>query len=144
MFLITPLVNIAPSVSALDQLHRVCNDAIASAAIACDGDFSERLSSLISQMHHAFATEEKWMEIMGHGALQCHREQHARALGAMHHVHASVMQGNIGVGRHVVTDLLPKWLAFHAETMDNVLALALRCDERRETHRMFWAAPELV
>ena len=144
MFLITPLVNIAPSVSVLDQSHRLCNDAIASAAVACDGEFSERLSFLISQMHDAFTTEERWMEGMDHGALQCHREQHARALGAMHHIHASVMQGNIGVGRRAVTELLPKWLAFHTETMDNVLALALRCDERRETHREPQPAPELA
>ena len=144
MFSITPRADTPPGVTALEQLHRLCSDAIATAAVACDTDFSSRFSLLIKQMHHAFATEEKWMETVDHPALQCHREQHARALGALHHVHASVMQGDVGVGRRVVSDLLPKWFAFHAETMDNVLALTLRFDERRETRRVTQQATEFV
>ncbi len=120
-------------VAALDELHRLCRDAIHSASVASDADFTNRFESMLKQLHYAFSTEEQWMEAVEHPALKCHREQHARVLGALHHVQASVMAGDLGVGRHAVGDLLPKWLSLHIETLDTVLALALRFDERRST-----------
>lgn len=70
------------------------------------------------------------MEEIDYLALKSHREQHARVLGAMHQIHSKVMQGDVSLGRHVVDDLLPQWLALHIDTMDNVLAIALCIDER--------------
>ncbi len=119
-------------VAALDELHRLCRDAIRCASVASDTDFMHRFEHMLKQFHRAFSTEEQWMEAVDHPALKCHREQHARVLGALHHVHATVMAGDIGVGRHAVDDLLPKWLSLHIETLDTVLALALRFDERRK------------
>jgi len=36
------------------------------------------------------------------------------------------MNGEIDVGREVVTRLLPQWLTFHVSTMDAALAVAMQ------------------
>jgi hypothetical protein len=47
-------------------------------------------------------------------------------LGALHHIHAQVMSGDVGIGRHVVDELLPQWLLLHISTMDTSVALAMQ------------------
>lgn len=50
------------------------------------------------------------MEEIKYPAARPHREQHARVLAGMHHVHSSLIAGNVGIARKVVSLLLPDWL----------------------------------
>lgn len=128
--------------AAFDVLHQECYDAIALATHADDAHFPAALEYLLKHLSHVFRIEEHWMDDCDHPALLPHREQHARVLAALHHVQASVMSGDTAVGRHAVSDLLPKWLALHIDTMDTTLSVALRFDERRRsTSRL---QPEIV
>lgn len=115
----------SPGVAALDELHRLCRDAIEELANVHPARLASSFGKLLDRLEYAFRQEEQWMDEIEYPALNSHREQHARVLGALHHVHVTVMGGDIALGRHVVDDLLPQWLSLHIETMDDVLAIAL-------------------
>ena len=107
---------------ALEQLHYDLFDAIEKLSAARDYEFSDGYCALVQQIEQAFQKEEHWMEEMEFQSLKVHREQHARVLGALHHVNCRVMNGELALGREVVRDLLPQWFAFHRSTMDAALA----------------------
>jgi hemerythrin len=133
MFFNTLRTDTSSGVPAMDELHRLCGAAIHHASTCEDAVFERVFGSMLQQLQDAFATEDGWMESIDYGAVKSHREQHARVLGALHHVYAEVMGGNHALGRRVAIDLLPKWLAVHVETMDAVLAMVLHFDDRETT-----------
>lgn len=120
----------SPGIAALDELHRSCHAAIEKLMNAGQGWLEADFPDLLNQFEYAFRTEERWMDDIDYPALKSHREQHARVLGALHHVHGKIMDGDVILGRHVVNDLLPQWLSLHIDTMDNALAMALCTDAR--------------
>lgn len=89
-----------------------------------DGRFCNAFLNLVARIENDFHEEELQMEEIDYAGLACHREQHARVLGALHHVAARVMAGETAVGREAI-DLLPQWFVLHLSTMDTALALAL-------------------
>ncbi len=91
-----------------------------------DSDFALGYKAFVGCAEQAFCTEEEWMEALDLPSLPGHREQHACALGALHHVHSRVMGGDIVIGREVIRRLLPRWFSIHAKTMDEILATAMR------------------
>lgn len=121
----------SPGIAALDKLHQSCHAAIEELIHAGPDRLAAGFPDLLKNFEHAFRTEERWMDDIDYPALKSHREQHARVLGALCHVHGRVMDGDLVIGRHVVDDLLPGWLSLHIETMDNALAVAL-CAESPE------------
>lgn len=118
----------SPGIAALDELHRSCHAAITELINAGPARLEAGFPDLLSRFEQAFRTEERWMDDIDYPALKSHREQHARVLGALYHVHGRVMDGDIVLGRYVVDDLLPQWLSLHIDTMDNALAMALCAD----------------
>lgn len=117
-----------PGVAELDELHRSCHAAIEALINAGQDRLEAGFPDLLNRFEQAFRDEERWMDDIDYPALKSHREQHARVLGALHHVHGRVMDGDLALGRHVVDDLLPQWLSLHIDTMDNALAVALCTD----------------
>lgn len=115
-----------PGVLALDRLHHDLYDTLHKLSSACDHEFGNGYCALVRQVEQAFQKEERWMEEMDFQSLKVHREQHARVLGALHNVNFLVMNGELGVGREVVQELLPQWLAFHISTMDATLARSMQ------------------
>lgn len=113
-------------VIALDRLHDDLFGMLDKLSSAQDHEFGNGYSALVQQMEHAFETEERWMEEIDFQSLKVHREQHARVLGALHNVNCRVMNGELGVGREVVRELLPQWFAFHISTMDATLARSMQ------------------
>lgn len=96
-----------------------------------DTGFSTAFQNLVERIERDFQEEEAMMEEMDYPGLCGHREQHARVLGALHHVAARVMDGDIAVGREALA-LLPQWFVMHLSTMDTALALACElCDSER-------------
>ena len=113
----------APSlINEYDALHRRLDAVLRYALAAQAHDFPRRFAYLAETLEKSFAREDAWMEQIGYPAVRAHREQHARVLSAMHHVHCSLMAGHDGMARKVVSLLLPDWMYLHMETMDAALA----------------------
>jgi len=108
----------------MDAEHKAMMDEFGRLAQLPDNAFCEGLSTLIAAMESDFRNEEETMEKIDFPALQSHREQHARVLGALHHVIPDVMRGDFKSGRDAI-QLLPQWFLFHMSTMDTALAVAI-------------------
>jgi hemerythrin len=115
----------ATGVLVMDMLHRQVDDALHAALTSDDRAFLPRFHALVAILESAFATEESWMAEVDYPATMSHREQHARVLGGMHHVHCSLLAGDVDIARRVVACLLPDWLKLHAATLDTALAVYL-------------------
>ncbi len=120
-------------VPAMDDAHKALVEEFAYLSSAPDTEFCTCLFALIAGMERDFREEETLMEAIDFPALQSHREQHARVLGALHHVVPDVRQGDYASAR-VAIKLLPKWFEFHLSTMDAALAVALEL-AGSQTHR---------
>jgi hemerythrin len=100
-----------------------------------DDQFVDGFNDLIAELEISFRDEEAVMEALHYPALRGHREQHARALAALHHAQPDVEGGDVELGREAL-QLLPKWLLLHRSTMDLALAYATRAQApRARRHR---------
>jgi hemerythrin-like metal-binding protein len=120
------LTTIFPGLPIMDRLHRDLFAALDELSRVSDHEFLEGYRMLVRNVERAFRQEEEWMENAHFPAMRMHQEQHARVLGGLHNVHMRIMSGDLQVGRKVVEDLLPQWLAFHVSTMDTALAVAMQ------------------
>ena len=116
-------------VSLLDRQHTVFLEGLQELSRAPDADFIPLYRDFLRQAEIAFRIEENWMEQQDLPIIKSHREQHARVLGALHHVHSRILDGDLPVGREVVKRLLPRWFALHITTMDAELATAMRASD---------------
>jgi hemerythrin len=110
----------------MDILHHQVDDALQVALTSDDHAFLPHFRALVAALESAFATEESWMEEIDYPAIRSHREQHGRVLSGMHHVHCSVLAGEVDAARKVVACLLPDWLKLHAATLDTALAMYMQ------------------
>lgn len=117
---------ISSGVLAMDRLHHDLFSALDEVSCCKDQEFGARYADFVGKVERAFREEAQWMEDIDYSILAVHQEQHARVLSALHHVHSQVMDGDIGLGRRVVDELLPQWLVFHISTMDAVFAVAMQ------------------
>ena len=118
-------------VPAMDDAHKAFIEELARLQFAPALEFGKGFSALIDEMERDFRDEEALMEAIEFPALPSHREQHARVLGALHHVTPEVMRGEFESARKAI-ELLPQWFLFHLETMDTALAVALDLAKTRE------------
>lgn len=114
-------------VKEMDAAHRIFLDELAELLNTPDDKFCVAFQSMIAKMEQDFKEEEQLMEDIDYPGLAGHCEQHARVLGALHHVAPHVMSGDIALGREAA-ELLPQWFLFHLSTMDTALAFALDLD----------------
>lgn len=125
----------------MQQARRTTAAQIARLALTGDDRFADGFNDLIADLETSFRDEEAVMEALNYPALRSHREQHARALGALHHAQPQVEGGDIGLGRETL-ELLPKWLLLHRSTMDLALATAARpASARPRRLEAGWARP---
>jgi hemerythrin-like metal-binding protein len=90
-----------------------------------DDQFADGFTKLIACLEANLRDEEAVMEALNYPALRGHREQHARALSALHHTQPKVEGGDIALGREAL-ELLPKWLLMHRSTLDLALSASAR------------------
>lgn len=117
---------ISSGILAMDRIHHDLFSALDELSLSDDQEFGGCYAEFVRKVEMAFREEEQWMDVIDFPGLVIHQEQHARVLGALHHVHAEVMRGNLALGRRVIEELLPQWLVFHISTMDSPLALAMQ------------------
>lgn len=120
------LPEISFGIPAIDKLHHDLSATLGELSAMTDKDFGIEYPRFVKQVEDMFRQEEQCMEDIPFRDFKAHQEQHARVLGALHNVHSRVMAEEITLGREVVDDLFPQWLAFHIETMDISLALAMK------------------
>jgi len=108
----------------IDQAHKAFLDELAALLTVCDEKFGPDFLMLVARMERDFREEEELMEELDYPGIPGHREQHARILGALHHIASRVMDNDLTLGREAVA-LLPQWFVFHLSTMDTALAFAL-------------------
>ena len=114
----------------MNQARRDLSERTERLATTADDQFADGFTALIADIETSFRDEEAVMEALNYPALRSHREQHARALAALHHAEPQVEGGDIGLGREALA-LLPKWLLLHRSTMDLALANATRAPALR-------------
>ena len=108
---------------AMDAAHHALLDQFARLEAMPDEQLGEAFLALVDTVERDFREEEDMMEQIGYPGLPAHREQHARVLSGMHHVHCSLLAGDVDTARKVVACLLPDWLTLHAATLDAALAM---------------------
>ena len=116
--------NMSLGVPEMDSAHKAFLDELEELLTLPDERFAAAFMTMIGKMEMDFREEELLMEEIEYPGLQGHCEQHARVLGALHHVAPHVMSGDLVLGREAV-ELLPQWFLFHLSTMDTALAFAL-------------------
>jgi len=90
-----------------------------------DGRFAHDFATAVAEVEAGFRHEELLMGSLGYARLREQREENAVVLSALHRVLPEVEDGNVALGREVVTALLDV-LSMHRLSAD--LALALRTD----------------
>jgi hemerythrin-like metal-binding protein len=105
----------------MTQARRTTSLQMERLAHTADEQFADGFNELVADLEMSFRDEEAAMEALNYPALRSHREQHARALSALHHAQPQVEGGDIALGREAL-ELLPKWLMLHRSTMDLALA----------------------
>jgi hemerythrin-like metal-binding protein len=110
---------LATGVPALDDLHITTFEKLSEMSSIADADFRNHYGDMVANMEKIFTREEQWMEETEFPGIKTHREH------ALHHIHPQVTSGNAVLGRKVIEDLLPQWLAFHISTMDMAWAMQI-------------------
>jgi hemerythrin-like metal-binding protein len=128
--------NVSSGIVEMDQLHFDFFGALSELSALPDEEFAAGFSRFVRYAEQAFAWEEQWMlEDSDFSADKSHREQHARVLGALHHVHSRVLDGDLATGRETAETLLPQWFAFHISTMDMALAASMQMNDLAHLHK---------
>lgn len=99
-----------------------------------DEEFVSAYRGFVATLERLFSEEGGWMEDIGFPQSHAHQELQCRILAALHNVHFHIMEGNLKLGRDVVSELLPQWLILHEAAMDSALAFALQIGERAASH----------
>ncbi len=86
-------------------------------------DVAQAYMEVLRATEHAFHAEHRLMEAFDFPARQCHLEQHARVLRALHCLHPAVMLGAHHPARHAGGQLLMDWFHLHNTTLDAALAV---------------------
>lgn len=108
---------------ALDTAHRFLYGALQRLADAPPARFAPAYHACVAALERDFRREEMMMEQINFAGLPCHREQHARALAALHHAAAALAEGDPRPARRSI-ELLGEWLHLHITTLDQALAAA--------------------
>lgn len=117
---------VSSGVPAVDMLQQDFFEALDKISSSSDREFCAGYLAFIERIEQIFRQEDQLMDEIDFPGFKSHQEQHARVLGALHNTFACVMDGDLALGRNVVTVLLPQWFVFHMATMDTALAVALQ------------------
>lgn len=116
-------------VALIEDWHRTMLQLIEKINCCREFELPENFKILVFALEQIFGNEQRLMEKSNFPAIKCHLEQHARVLGALHHVHSSVMRGDIGLARRVGSQLLFDWFNLHSNTLDQALSVWIACNK---------------
>jgi hemerythrin len=104
----------------IDAAHMALLDRMLVLLSGPDCDLDAGLSVLVDKLERDFRAEEEFMEGINFPDIRAHREEHARVLGALHHIGA----GDAVAAREAL-QLMSQWFPVHLATLDTALAVAL-------------------
>lgn len=107
--------------SAMDETHR---EFVALVDALLTVDASELESALAAFLRHAeahFEQENRWMELDGFPARDCHVDEHNKVLASVRDVQDELANGNVQLVRDLAQALMA-WFPEHADYMDSALS----------------------
>ena len=128
----------------LNESHQLLHQLTQQLRNCDDHDVSTSYGRLLDWTEQVFGTEQRLMDKHAFPATQCHLEQHARVLCAMHRAHTAVMRGDHALGRHVGASLLAGWFELHNATLDAAMLLWTSCRISAQQHEVNHSTAWLV
>lgn len=107
--------------SAMDDTHREFV-ALVDALLTVEADGLE--AALADFARHAeahFDQENRWMELDGFPARDCHVDEHNKVLASVREVQLELAEGNVQLVRELAVALMD-WFPAHADYMDSALS----------------------
>lgn len=133
-------------ITQLTESHQLLRQQVHQLRSCRDHEVGSTYGRLLEWVEQVFGTEQHLMEKHEFPAAQCHLEQHARVLCAMHKAHVAVMRGDHALGRHVGVTLLSGWFELHNATLDAAVSLWTCCKISPAfadfNHASSWSLPE--
>lgn len=105
---------------AIDAAHKDLFKQMLTLLSGLDSQLDEGLPLLVDKLERDFREEEDLMEGADSADIRSHREEHARVLGALHHI----APDNHAAAREAL-ELMALWFPAHLMTQDKALAAAL-------------------
>lgn len=107
--------------AAMDETHREFVELV-DALLTVDAD--QLTSALEAFTRHAethFEQENRWMEMDGFPARDCHVDEHNKVLASVRDVQGELANGNVELVRDLAVALM-EWFPSHADYMDSALS----------------------
>jgi len=127
----------------MDDTHREFVELVDALLRVGDDGLGEALSAFAQHAKAHFDQENRWMELEGFPARECHVDEHNKVLASVCEVQQELAEGNTQLVRQLATALMD-WFPAHADYMDSALAtwlvkrshggrpLVFRRDSKRE------------
>lgn len=106
--------------AAIDREHGEFVELVNALAVAPDAQLPSLLARFRAHAEHHFGQEDALMR-EGYPSAQCHLDEHAAVLNSVRQVQDLVGQGDLKVGRRLVSELA-RWFPEHTQAMDRGLA----------------------
>lgn len=105
----------------MDDTHREFVDLVHALLTAEDAALPAALEAFARHAEAHFEQENRWMELDGFPARECHVDEHAKVLASVREVQAELAAGNTALCRDLAVALMD-WFPGHADYMDSALA----------------------
>lgn len=104
----------------IDDDHKEIVAELGAVVLAVDTELLARWSGFIGTLQRHFDREDRWMQMTGFTADNCHSSQHAIILGILRDGEVRGQAGELDVVRQMATEM-GQWLPHHVEAMDAAL-----------------------
>lgn len=105
----------------IDDTHREFVDLVDALLTATDVQLEGALAAFAAHAQAHFAQENRWMELDGFPARDCHVDEHNKVLASVAEVQEALAQGDYRLVRELAA-ALQAWFPEHTDYMDSALA----------------------
>ncbi len=108
--------------NAMDDTHREFVSLVDALLTVEDAQLAAALDAFAAHAEAHFEQENRWMDVDGFPARDCHVDEHAKVLASVREVQQLLAEGKVEVVRELAV-ALKDWFPGHADYMDSALAL---------------------
>lgn len=105
----------------MDDTHREFVELVDALLTVEDAQLAEALDAFARHAEAHFDQENRWMELDGFPARDCHVDEHNKVLASVKEVQEELAAGNFALVRELAA-ALQSWFPEHADYMDSALA----------------------
>lgn len=105
----------------MDDTHKEFVDLVHALLTVDDGALPDALDAFARHAEAHFDQENRWMELDGFPARDCHVDEHNKVLASVREVQEELAAGNVALCRELAVALM-EWFPAHADYMDSALA----------------------